>query len=145
MRGFAWKQRWPSHYHTQTRLEELLFRSLSETQNRKKRKVNIAFNQALHTQVTYSSVAGQLRTFTTVRIDYYAVLGVEKTARQDTIKKKYFELARECHPDRRPGDEDASRQFYAIAEAYEVCVCMVEKPAPPAIINCFVVAHSFRL
>ncbi|HEY2917219.1 MAG TPA: J domain-containing protein [Candidatus Limnocylindrales bacterium] len=52
--------------------------------------------------------------------DYYATLGVQKTASQADIKKAYRKLAREWHPDRRPGDKDAERRFKALNEANAV-------------------------
>ena len=52
--------------------------------------------------------------------DYYEVLGVEKSADQDTIKKAYRKLAIKYHPDRNPGDKEAEEKFREATEAYEV-------------------------
>lgn len=52
--------------------------------------------------------------------DYYRVLGVEREASKDDLKKAYRKLALQCHPDRNPGDKDAERRFKDINEAYEV-------------------------
>jgi len=52
--------------------------------------------------------------------DYYAVLGVERTAGADEIKKAYRKLAMQFHPDRNPGDADAEASFKEAAEAYDV-------------------------
>jgi curved DNA-binding protein len=52
--------------------------------------------------------------------DYYAALGVPRTASQADIKKAFRKLARESHPDRHPGDETAERRFKDINEANEV-------------------------
>ena len=52
--------------------------------------------------------------------DYYEVLGVEKGASTDDIKKAYRKLAIKYHPDRNPGDKDAEAKFREATEAYEV-------------------------
>ncbi len=52
--------------------------------------------------------------------DYYEVLGVEKSADQDAIKKAYRKLAVKYHPDRNPGDKEAEAKFREATEAYEV-------------------------
>lgn len=52
--------------------------------------------------------------------DYYEVLGVEKSADQEAIKKAYRKLAVKYHPDRNPGDKEAENKFREATEAYEV-------------------------
>ena len=52
--------------------------------------------------------------------DYYAVLGVAKTASADEIKKAYRKLALKYHPDRNPGDAKAEAKFKELTEAYAV-------------------------
>ena len=53
-------------------------------------------------------------------IDYYKILGVNKDASQDDIKKAYKKLARQYHPDLNPNDATAKDKFQAINEANEV-------------------------
>jgi len=53
-------------------------------------------------------------------IDYYAVLGVSKTASAEEIKSAYRKLAMKYHPDRNQGDKTAEEKFKRINEAYEV-------------------------
>jgi len=52
--------------------------------------------------------------------DYYATLGVKRTASQGDIKKAFRKLARQYHPDKNPGDAAAERRFKAVNEANEV-------------------------
>ncbi len=52
--------------------------------------------------------------------DYYATLGVAKTATDKEIKSAYRKLARKHHPDVNPGDKAAEGKFKEINEAYEV-------------------------
>ncbi|MCL1836180.1 MAG: molecular chaperone DnaJ [Treponema sp.] len=52
--------------------------------------------------------------------DYYEVLGVDKSASKDDIKKAYRKLAIQNHPDKNPGNKEAEEKFKEATEAYEV-------------------------
>jgi len=52
--------------------------------------------------------------------DYYKILGVERTANKDEIKRAYRKLALKTHPDKNPGDSKAEENFKEINEAYQV-------------------------
>src|SRR5512137_1799898 len=52
--------------------------------------------------------------------DYYEVLGVERNADEEEIKRAYRKLAVKYHPDKNPGDKSAEEKFKELGEAYEV-------------------------
>src|SRR3954471_5133876 len=57
---------------------------------------------------------------TTTNKDYYAMLGVKKTATPEEIRKAFRKLARKYHPDVNPGDKKAEERFKEISEANDV-------------------------
>lgn len=52
-------------------------------------------------------------------MDYYTLLGVQRTATDEEIRKAYRKLAMAYHPDRNPGDKEATIKFKQIQEAYD--------------------------
>jgi curved DNA-binding protein len=52
--------------------------------------------------------------------DYYKVLGVERSASADDVRKAYRKLAMQYHPDRNPGDKQSEERFKEVNEAYQV-------------------------
>ncbi|ALM50011.1 molecular chaperone DnaJ [Flavobacterium psychrophilum] len=52
--------------------------------------------------------------------DFYEILGIDRNATADQIKKAYRKKAIEYHPDKNPGDKEAEEKFKAAAEAYEI-------------------------
>src|SRR3974377_963558 len=57
---------------------------------------------------------------TTTNKDYYATLGVKKTASQEDIRKAFRKLARKYHPDVNPGDKKAEEKSKEISEANDI-------------------------
>jgi molecular chaperone DnaJ len=55
-----------------------------------------------------------------MKADYYDILGVDRNASSEEIKKNYRKLAMQYHPDKNPGDKTAEEKFKEAAEAYEV-------------------------
>lgn len=55
-----------------------------------------------------------------VKQDYYKTLGISRAASIEDIKKAYRKLAKEYHPDRRPGDKSCEQKFKDINEAYDI-------------------------
>src|SRR4051812_20064521 len=56
----------------------------------------------------------------TMKMDYYEVLGVERTADDGELKSAYRKLAMQFHPDRNPNNPEAEERFKACSEAYQV-------------------------
>ena len=56
----------------------------------------------------------------TTKRDYYVVLGVERSATPEDVKKAYRKMAVKYHPDKNPGDKTAEDKFKELGEAYEV-------------------------
>ena len=53
------------------------------------------------------------------RRDYYGILGVDRDATPEQVKKAYRKLAHQYHPDKNPGDKEAEERFKELSEAYE--------------------------
>jgi len=64
-------------------------------------------------------VAPRIRCFSSQKADFYQTLNVDKGADKGTIKKAYFKLAKQYHPDTNKGDEKAAEKFKKVTEAYE--------------------------
>jgi curved DNA-binding protein CbpA len=69
-------------------------------------------------------------------VDYYAILGIDRTAAQDDIRAAYRRAARASHPDLNPGDLTAAERFKLVRLAYDVLADPVRRaaydaPPPP--------------
>ena len=60
--------------------------------------------------------------------DYYDILGLQRSASDDEIKKAYRKLAKKYHPDRNPGDKEAEENFKEAAEANEILSDKKKRP-----------------
>ena len=56
----------------------------------------------------------------TKKRDYYEIIGLDRNASTDEVKRSYRKLAMKYHPDRNPGDQEAEERFKEAAEAYAV-------------------------
>lgn len=54
------------------------------------------------------------------KTDYYELLGAQRGASADELKKAYRKMAMKYHPDKNPGDKEAEHKFKEINEAYDV-------------------------
>ena len=63
-------------------------------------------------------------------IDYYGVLGLDRSAGPDEIKRAFHKLALKYHPDRNPGNSEAAEKFRQILEAYRILTDKEEKDHP---------------
>ena len=76
--------------------------------------------------------------------DYYKILGIERNASQEEIKKKYRKLARTCHPDMCKNDPTAEKRFKEINEANEVLGDPEKRQRYDALGNNWQEGQSFR-
>src|SRR6266480_3855430 len=65
----------------------------------------------------------------TTKRDYYEVLGVERNASDEEIKRAYRKLAVKFHPDKNPDDQHAEEKFKELGEAYDVLIDPDKRPA----------------
>ncbi|XP_061369214.1 uncharacterized protein LOC133312086 isoform X2 [Gastrolobium bilobum] len=67
-------------------------------------------------------------------VDYYKVLQVDRSAKDDDLKKAYRKLAMKWHPDKNPNNKkEAEAKFKQISEAYDVCFCVLSDPQKRAV------------
>ena len=80
----------------------------------------LSYDESAPSLRRYACKGRVLQTTTMDFKDYYATLGVPKTASEKEVKQAFRKLARKYHPDVNPGDKSAETRFKEINEAYEV-------------------------
>ena len=81
---------------------------------------NDSMKNPAHTQLKRFITQTSAKFSSTLKTDYYELLGIQKTASLPEIKVAYIRQAKKFHPDANPDDPDAAGKFQAIAEAFEV-------------------------
>jgi len=76
--------------------------------------------------------------------DYYKILGIEKNAEEDEIKKAYRKLAKQWHPDKNPDNKKAEDRFKQISEAYDVLSDVAKRKKFDDFINVRSTNYSYR-
>jgi len=90
------------------------FRQFSHIRELRESSVNVWFNKPTRQVRQFSLTKGLTSQ------DYYKTLGVSNDASQKDIKKAYYQLAKQYHPDSNKSDPSASKKFQEVSEAYEV-------------------------
>jgi hypothetical protein len=82
-----------------------------------------AKRRQFHSREQAQALSGKKRSDQAMGLDYYKILGVDKGATDDDLKKAYRKLAMKWHPDKNPNSkEEAENKFKQISEAYEVSI-----------------------
>ncbi|OSD01559.1 hypothetical protein PYCCODRAFT_484974 [Trametes coccinea BRFM310] len=75
-------------------------------------------------------------------LEAYSVLGLEQGASLEIVKSTYKQLALKTHPDKNPGDEDATAQFQRLSEAYNVLLKTLDRSSSPPLRPTYSHSHS---